>query len=71
MKWYFDRISKHTTKLWRFEAIGGFHPLRLRKNVYKMLFEGGIGALPKVLEVYMGEAVFPTNPTRGKTTQPS
>ena len=29
-----------------------------------MLFEGGEGAPHKVLEAYMGEAVWPTEPTR-------
>ena len=36
-----------------------------------MLLEGGVGALSKVLEAYMGEAALPTDPTQGRTTRPS
>ena len=35
-----------------------------------MLLDGGVRALPKVLEAYMGEAALPTEPTRGRTARP-
>ena len=35
-----------------------------------MLLDGGVGALPKVLEAYMGEAALPIDPTQGRTAQP-
>ena len=35
-----------------------------------MFFNGGVGALPKVLEAYMGEAVWPAEPTRGRMARP-
>ena len=31
----------------------------------------GVGALLEVLEAYMGEAAWPTKPTRGRTERPS
>ena len=46
----------------------------LRKNVYlasfrrrgtKRILDGGVGTPPKVLEDYMGEGVWPAEPTRG------
>ena len=36
----------------------------------KRLLDGGVGALPKVLEAYMSEATWPSKPTRGRTAQP-
>lgn len=35
-----------------------------------MLVDGVVGALPKVLQAYMGEVALPTNPTQGKKTWP-
>ena len=35
-----------------------------------MLLEGGVGAPPKVLEAYMGEAAWLAEPTRGRKAQP-
>ena len=29
-----------------------------------MILDGGVGAMPKVLEAYMGEATLATDPTR-------
>ena len=71
IEWLFDRISDHTMKLWRYEVVGGFEPQRLRENVYlaptlrreikKKLLDGGVTALPKVLEAYIGEVVLSTD----------
>jgi hypothetical protein len=30
----FDRIRDWTTKLWRFEVVGGLQPQQLKENVY-------------------------------------
>ena len=35
------------------------------------VLDGGIGALPKVLEAYMGEAAWLAEPTWGRTAWPS
>ena len=35
-----------------------------------MFLDGGVGALPKFLEAYMGEASWPTEPTQGRMTRP-
>jgi hypothetical protein len=37
---------------------------------HKKLFEGAVRVLTKVLEAYISEAAWPTEPTRGQTTQP-
>ena len=72
MELLLDRNKDHKTKLWRYEVAGGFQPHRLRENVYlastlrretKRFLDGGVGALPKVLEAYMGEAAWPAEPT--------
>jgi hypothetical protein len=34
----------------------------------KRLLDRGVGALPKVLKAYMGEATWLTEPTRARTT---
>jgi hypothetical protein len=71
IEWSLDRIKYHTKKLWGFETVGSFQP-RLRENIYlaptlgretKMFLDSGVGALPKVLEAYMGEATWPAEPT--------
>ena len=35
-----------------------------------MLLDGGIGAPPKVLEAYMGEAMWPAKPIQCQTKRP-
>ena len=37
----------------------------------KKLLDNGVGALSKVLEAYMSEAVYATDPTRGKKAWPT
>ena len=36
----------------------------------KRFLDGGIRALPKVLEAYIGEAAWPTKPTQGQMAWP-
>ena len=36
----------------------------------KRLFDDGVKVLPKVLEAYMGETVWPPEPTRGQMARP-
>ena len=35
-----------------------------------MCLDGGVWAVPKVLEAYMGEAAWLTKPTRGRNVEP-
>ena len=37
------------------------------QDMNKWLLDGGIRAMPKVLEAYMGEATLPNDPTQDKT----
>ena len=71
MSWSLDRSKYHTTKLWRYQVVGGFQPQWQRKistwlqilEERQMLLDGGGGPLPKVLEAHMGEAALLTNPS--------
>ena len=51
-------------------AHGVPHGASWRGVQHKRLLDGGIGAMPKVLEAYMGEAAWPTEPTRGRMAWP-
>ena len=66
MEWLFVSIRPHTRKLRCSEAARGFWRERLKENDYlaltlgrgtKSFFDGEVGALPRVLEVYMGKVV--------------
>lgn len=75
INWLTDRIGCPKMRLWTFEAIGGLLVQRLRnflhgpnfhkKNKRYLTMRWG-GALPKLLEAYIDEATFPTNPTKAQ-----
>jgi hypothetical protein len=62
-EWYINRIKDHTMKLWRYEAVVPSSSNNLGKMFIwsqlleetKMLFDGVVGTLPKILEAYMDE----------------